>query len=503
MFILIHIILVDMLFLLQPGIKSMNLKKITCLFIILSLMASCVKAPLEEIVGDDTYCRTISLQFNDSHDTKAIVSGLDNVTLFVYCSIDGDNEFLYKRVYADDGSELVVDFIFSDQREMRYYIKAYGNFGELTSEPSRVALSQELPDYLTCHGESGISSSSANSISIQMQPYAWKVSLSGINVDLSSSFTSSLSLVGIVASGFSTSVNTMTNEPSTLIFIPDAISTGSESQSTSISLPLNCMTSVDFEWYGYGSSILLRVYCMYNEKQYSYDIRLDDLSAGKHRDVVLDIKLLGKSEPVINAGAGILHVNGQIYSASDWSYSSSDAVGVVVSDGDHAFVIHPDREELLVWSDIPYDIGVGFVKDRNEMIQDMDGIGHTQAILDALDFGYISSAPAAVFCSETIFANGESGYLPSSGEIYMMANYISGVNSCLSKIGGKKFGSKSSYSTSTQVSYSHMWIFMASASLTADAEEEVSDTDYSVRFDYGQKYEYTYWVRPVSRFFSF
>ena len=464
--------------------------------LLLSFSFSCDKADLNSLVGNDTYNRTISLSFTGSHETKSIVSGLDNLTLFIYCSIDGENEFLYKRVYLDNSSSLSFDFIFSNQKDIRYHIKAYGNFGELNSEPLRVNLSQESGEYLTCHGEVGISSSTGDYFVIELFPYAWKVSLSGINLELPSSVSGAFELVDIVASGYSQSVLTSSLEPSTLIYIPEAKTIDDDEYELSIPLIDQSLNSVDFEWYGYGSNILIRVYCRNGSDVYSYDIRFDDMSSGKHRDVVLDIKDYGK-KTTLNSGAGILHINGKVYTPNDWNFTSSEAVGVVVSDGDHAFVIHPDREELLVWSDIPYDIGVGFVKDRNEMIQDMDGIGHTQAILDALDFGNISSAPAAVFCSETIFANGESGYLPSSGEIYMMANYISGVNSCLSKIGGKKFGSNSSYSTSTQVSYSHMWIFMASASLTADGEE-VSNTDYSVRFDYGQKYEYTYWVRPVT-----
>lgn len=98
-----------------------------------------------------------------------------------------------------------------------------------------------------------------------------------------------------------------------------------------------------------------------------------------------------------------------MYTNTEWD-NSKTAAGVVVSDGTHAFVIHPDAESRSEYSKESILIpGLCTTTDRNSAQTDFAGEANTATILTAVADGIISEAPAAQYCSGITFAHGKTG----------------------------------------------------------------------------------------------
>lgn len=171
-----------------------------------------------------------------------------------------------------------------------------------------------------------------------------------------------------------------------------------------------------------------------------------------------------ESKAVAPYGTSIYGLDGKFYSLEEWTAtekSSSDAVGVAVSDGEHSFVIHPTAEQINIkWSNSAIINIAGIVTTNDNITAEMDfaGESNTLAILDAVSTGLIEDAPAAQYCIETTFANGKSGYLISLGELVLIHSYINDVNLLLGAINGKLFDMENNkYWSSTKVDDTGAW----------------------------------------------
>lgn len=166
-----------------------------------------------------------------------------------------------------------------------------------------------------------------------------------------------------------------------------------------------------------------------------------------------------------------------MYLNTEWD-GSKTAAGVVVSDGTHAFVIHPDAEQgpFIDWANKVSDghivIPGVFTTDRREDAEtDFAGEANTAAILAAVADGTIADAPAAQYCASITFAHGKTGYLPSAGELTLAYTVIDDINACLTTIGGKTLDmvyrsdanqGEQYYRTSTQAGEVRAWSWFAS-----------------------------------------
>ena len=167
--------------------------------------------------------------------------------------------------------------------------------------------------------------------------------------------------------------------------------------------------------------------------------------------------------PIPAAGVKILAYDGSMYTNTEWD-NSKIAAGVVVSDGEHAFVIHPQAEYLgsVKWTNTAVEITDGITTTTTKSIAQTDfaGEANTAAILAVIGKDApTSQAPAAAqYCASVGFAHGKTGYLPSAGELALAYTYTSEISACLVAINGsKEFNLNYSWWTSTQYASSMAW----------------------------------------------
>ena len=141
-------------------------------------------------------------------------------------------------------------------------------------------------------------------------------------------------------------------------------------------------------------------------------------------------------------GASIYCTDGKFYSHDSWisaNKNNSDAIGVAVYNGSHAFVIHPTSQASeLAYANTKTNFNYVFSTDDSEVSKtDFSGELNTQVLINNFVNKNICSTPAAEYCMNTIFAHGKHGYLPSVGEMYMIYQYRNEVNLCLTAINGE------------------------------------------------------------------
>lgn len=153
-------------------------------------------------------------------------------------------------------------------------------------------------------------------------------------------------------------------------------------------------------------------------------------------------------------GASIYGKDYHFYTNYQWiaaGKTSDDAIGVVVSDGVHSFVIHPTEERYgLQWSTEQVLIEGGYVtKTLDEAKNDFDGVNNSTALYKAVIQG--TSCPAATYCIESTFYGAKHGYLMSAGELMLINENVNEINECLNLINGITFDfNNKRYWTSTQ-----------------------------------------------------
>ena len=178
--------------------------------------------------------------------------------------------------------------------------------------------------------------------------------------------------------------------------------------------------------------------------------------------------------------ARIQHVDGTLYTAEEWTtaeeagtVTDADANGVAVRSSYYAacpHVIHPQiSQNHTSWSytaknyseayiEIP---GCAITTIKNDAYLDVNGKANTDAILKYCNSGFFETASAAQYCIETVFANGQQGYLPAAGEMYAWICNKDIINSCMTAINGQLLESKGTYDilSSTQYDKETIWCF--------------------------------------------
>ncbi len=170
--------------------------------------------------------------------------------------------------------------------------------------------------------------------------------------------------------------------------------------------------------------------------------------------------------------ARIQHRDGTLYTAEEWlaaetagTVTDADANGVAVLYSTVAVcphVIHPKyTTDEKQWSSntsvkVP---GVTTILDVETARLDVNGQANTDAILTAVVAGTIADAPAAQYCADVTFANGQKGYLPAAGELQAWYDNKTAVNACMNAIGADNVCVRTWYNTwsSTHFSSSLAW----------------------------------------------
>lgn len=167
-----------------------------------------------------------------------------------------------------------------------------------------------------------------------------------------------------------------------------------------------------------------------------------------------------------DAGVYIQHVNGALYTESEWTaggYANSDANGVaILSETVPAFVIAKEdaSSSTIRWGGYGKTVpDIVTATSSATAVLDYDGAGNTPKIIEYLagtNDGYVDGAPAAEACAAFTFPNGKKGYLPALGEWQGAYNNKTAVVSAMSLIGGTAIKSDY-YWSSTQYSSNRSW----------------------------------------------
>ena len=184
--------------------------------------------------------------------------------------------------------------------------------------------------------------------------------------------------------------------------------------------------------------------------------------------------------------ARIQHVDGTLYTAEEWlaaetagTVTDADANGVAVLYSKYAVcphLIHPKyATDKKQWSSNTSVVvpGVPATTDKTVARLDVNGQANTDAILTAVVAGTIADAPAAQCCAETIFANGQQGYLPAIGEIQAWQDNITVINVCMDAIAADYVNSYPKYIwSSTQYSAKQVWFWNSSNNGSSDCPKD-------------------------------
>ena len=183
--------------------------------------------------------------------------------------------------------------------------------------------------------------------------------------------------------------------------------------------------------------------------------------------------------------ARIQHKDGTLYTAEEWlaaesagTVTDADANGVAVLYSKYAVcphIIYPKvSADKPKWSsnssvEVP---GVTTASDEATAQLDVNGKANTEAILAAIAAGTIKDAPAAQYCVDVTFANGQQGYLPAAGELQAWFDNKTAVNACMDAIGGDQVATF--YWSSTQFEANYAW-----GQYSDRGEMKCSRNDYS------------------------
>ena len=147
-------------------------------------------------------------------------------------------------------------------------------------------------------------------------------------------------------------------------------------------------------------------------------------------------------------GVFIQHIDGSLYTKDEWSaagFSNDEANGVAVVDDLARFVIAKEDLSTTAWGNPGILIeGVKTETDYSKAIGDYSGYKNTQYMIAASDDN------AGKACAAYTFPNGSTGYLPSLGELSVLAGRLSAIQSCLGVVGQRMIIGDYFYWSSTQ-----------------------------------------------------
>ena len=158
------------------------------------------------------------------------------------------------------------------------------------------------------------------------------------------------------------------------------------------------------------------------------------------------------------------------YRPSEWTAQQNAgevATGVLIIDGGRQLVIAPtEPNTTMLWSSAAAGTGASYYKpDRLAAQQDFDGKANQQRIMALSQVAADGDGYAPGFCASysRLNANGRgtpagSWWLPSLGELYLIAANFKKINYALGKINGaKKLRTDNAYWSSTEDSSTHAW----------------------------------------------
>ena len=157
-------------------------------------------------------------------------------------------------------------------------------------------------------------------------------------------------------------------------------------------------------------------------------------------------------------GIYILDTDENLTTVNNWdTANNSKAVGVYVGTENSKFIIAPTgNNETIQWGGYGTTIsGIVTSSDTTTAKKDYAGETNTDKIIAQLGTG---NAPAAEYCRNYTFKNGNKGYLWSLGEALDAYNNKSEINKAMEKIGGASV-IDAWYFTSTQYDEKRAWGF--------------------------------------------
>lgn len=156
-------------------------------------------------------------------------------------------------------------------------------------------------------------------------------------------------------------------------------------------------------------------------------------------------------------GIYILDTDENFITVDNWDTSNnSKAVGVYVGTENSKFVIAPNNGSTMKeWGGSGTTIsGIVTTSRLSTAVSDYAGEANTDKIIAQLGKG---KAPAAEYCRNYTFKNGNKGYLWSLGEATDAYNNKAAIGAAMRKIGGTAIATDNYFWTSTQFSNYGSW----------------------------------------------
>lgn len=491
-----------------------------CFFLI--LLISCEEHVITE--SESGYTKVFNVRCGNEIDSKSDGS-INEATLFIYQTcIETGKRVLYDTVYSESSS-IDIELFFSDQYELVYDIHAYTNMGKLLNEPcdSDILFENEKPGDFQGYGSClSIGSKDLSSLSILVHRYVSKVVVSEVFLDwlVNDNYSFDLHLNNVFIANASMSfdadsplLNEAGIQSSDNIFVTNSVNRTVKSD--------GCLSEpIVFYYYDSGSSYLV-LQATYIDKEVFYSLPLE-IDSNTSTTYTMKIHQVGSDTPLDDecvedkvsctafemnsdyienngsysdyTGVGILGVDGNIYSSDLWQRMGLDisfAVGIAIGDGKMSFVLHPNArwydvsfsnpsESMLINGTIP---GIVLYEQAQKNLYSLDstGLSNTLALLDAMHKGTVGELYSPVYAYDTVFSNGEKGYLPSAAEMTLIILNYEEVNRCLSCLECSEFDffNDGDWWTSTVVKYNDYLYPVSSYELSYDAYTGQFSVNYS------------------------
>ena len=158
----------------------------------------------------------------------------------------------------------------------------------------------------------------------------------------------------------------------------------------------------------------------------------------------------------IQYGVFIQHIDGTLLTKEQWQskgYSNELANGVAIVDEKASFVIAKvDVIIKVTWGPAIWVNNVSY-STLESAATDYNGYANTERMIN-------KASNMAKLCTEYIFPNNATGYVPAAGELYLVySKYYSDVDACLAIIGERFNADFPIYWSSTEASHDKAWVF--------------------------------------------
>ena len=189
--------------------------------------------------------------------------------------------------------------------------------------------------------------------------------------------------------------------------------------------------------------------------------------------------------------------NGKLYNPEEWDTANNDlAVGVAVVTDDCKFAISKSlpMKNAITWGGYGTDISeLTNCTSESSAQNDFNGQSNTSTIISVLGS---STSIAAGYCRSQSL-NGKTGYLPAAGELYVMWENKSDINSALQKIGASTIDS--AFNNLYNTDYHFPWSsteYSSSAAWVLSWKLSSSPLGYSIK-DNGNSSHYAFPIFPL------